>query len=81
MGSVKPAGRRTTYGNLSGYNDHYPMPNLSKKGNKTVEDDGNSTDDILSSHGAAIVRTTEVEVKYNQTWADGPRDQVTREAI
>ena len=42
------------------------MPSYPRTTGKVIDDDSNSTENILPANDTTIVMTTEVDVKYNQ---------------
>jgi len=59
-------GMRSKYGNLTGHQGTFDMPSYPRQTTKAIDDKGNSTENILSPNESSIVRTTEVEIVYNQ---------------
>jgi len=64
--TTKTGVRRSTYGNLTSHKGEFDMPSYPRTTGKVIDDDSNSTENILPANDTTIVMTTEVDVKYNQ---------------
>jgi hypothetical protein len=58
--------RRSKYSKSTVHKGDFDMPSYPLQTNKVIDDDGNSTENMLPAKEATIVMTTEVEVVYNQ---------------